>query len=216
MPVQLSSAFVAAALFAQWLLHGSICRLESMHHCGIRAFLRHPKQPMRSIASLKAIALICLTKSALALMRPLLISDPARAILAYFAHPASPQRSPPARFSGARHLRTNPQVPESGLGNLHESASLGAKLFRYRRSILIGCLLFAIANTLTTYGVRPTIIKDHLEAPADFAYDRWNSFSRITVAQSYHRPTGDVGSFAALAAPPGITLNGNMGTFGGK
>ena len=37
----------------------------------------------------------------------------------------------------------------SGLGDRHESASLGAKLFRYRRSIVTGCLLFAIANTLT-------------------------------------------------------------------
>src|SRR5439155_4409806 len=76
----------------------------------------------------------------------------------------------------------------SGLGNLHESASLGGKLFRCRRIILTGCLLFAIANPLTTYGVRPTLIKDHLEAPADLAYDRWNSFSRITVAQSNTGP----------------------------
>src|SRR2546430_7330159 len=32
----------------------------------------------------------------------------------------------------------------SGLGNLQALASLGAKLFRYRRSIVTGCLLFAI------------------------------------------------------------------------
>ena len=73
-------------------------------------------------------------------------------------------------------------------GNFQESASLGATLFRYRRSILAGCLLFAIANTLTIHGVRPTIVKDRLEVPADFAYDRWNSFSRITVGQSYTGP----------------------------
>jgi hypothetical protein len=72
----------------------------------------------------------------------------------------------------------------SGLGAQPKSMSLGSKLFRYRRSIVTGCLLFAIANTLTTNGVRPTIIKDRLEAPADLAYDRWNSFSRVTVAQS--------------------------------
>jgi hypothetical protein len=72
----------------------------------------------------------------------------------------------------------------SGLGNVRESASLGAKLFRYRRSILIGCLLFALANTLTIHGVRPTLVKDQLEVPSNFAYDRWNSFSRITVALS--------------------------------
>src|SRR5438552_761869 len=76
----------------------------------------------------------------------------------------------------------------SAVGKFHESASLGAKLFRYRHSILSACLLFAIANTLTTHGVRPTIIKDHLEAPADLAYDRWNSFSRITVAQGDTAP----------------------------
>jgi SAM-dependent methyltransferase len=72
----------------------------------------------------------------------------------------------------------------TGLGTLPEATSLGSKLYRYRRSIVIGCLLLAIANTLTTYGVRPTIIKDHVETPADLAYDRWNSFSRITVSRS--------------------------------
>jgi hypothetical protein len=71
-----------------------------------------------------------------------------------------------------------------GLGTLPKPPSLGFRLFHYRRSIVAGCVLFAIANTLTTYGVRPTIIKDHLEAPADLAYDRWNSFSRITVSRS--------------------------------
>jgi hypothetical protein len=37
-------------------------------------------------------------------------------------------------------------LANSGLGNLHEPASLGAKLFRNRRIVLIGCLLFAIAS----------------------------------------------------------------------
>src|SRR5215472_956069 len=68
----------------------------------------------------------------------------------------------------------------SGLGELHESGAIGAKLFRYRRSIFAGCLLFAIANMLTIHGVRPTIVKDALQA-GDLAFDRWNSFSRITV-----------------------------------
>jgi hypothetical protein len=104
----------------------------------------------------------------------------------------------------------------SGLGNLHESASLSAKLFRYRRSIVMGCLLFAIANTLTTYGVRPTIIKDHLEASADLAYDRWNSFSRITVAQSDTGPPTMWGPSPRL--PPStiehrsLTIDGGAGT----
>ena len=55
-------------------------------------------------------------------------------------------------------------------------------------------MLLAIANTLTTYGVRPTIIKDHLEAAADLAYDRWNSFSRITVSQNQTVPPAMFGA----------------------
>ena len=104
----------------------------------------------------------------------------------------------------------------SGLGSLHESAALSAKLFRYRRSIITWCLLLAIANTLTIYGVQPTIIKDHLEARADLAYDRWNSFSRITVGQS------STGSPAMWGASPRyspstieqrwLTIDGNAGT----
>jgi hypothetical protein len=46
----------------------------------------------------------------------------------------------------------------SGVGALPKFTSLGSQLFRYRRSIVTGCLLLAIANTLTSHGVRPTII----------------------------------------------------------
>ena len=46
----------------------------------------------------------------------------------------------------------------SGVGALPKFTSLGSPLFRYRRSIVTGCLLLAIANTLTSHGVRPTII----------------------------------------------------------
>jgi hypothetical protein len=102
------------------------------------------------------------------------------------------------------------------LGNHHGATSLGNKLFRYRRSILIGCLLFAIANTLTTYGVRPTLIKDHLEAPADLAYDRWNSFSRITVAQSDTGPPAMWGPSPRLPRSTieqrSLTIDGGAGT----
>ena len=91
----------------------------------------------------------------------------------------------------------------SGLGARPKSTSLGSQLFRYRRSIVTGCLLLAIANTLTTYGVRPTIIKDHLEAAADLAYDRWNSFSRITVSQSQ---TGPPSMFGASPRMPASTI----------
>jgi hypothetical protein len=104
----------------------------------------------------------------------------------------------------------------SGLGILPESASLGSKLFRYRRYIVTGCLLFAIANALTTYGVRPTIIKDHLEASADLAYDRWNSFSRITVRQSETVPPAMFGASPRLPRSTieqrALNIDGGAGT----
>src|SRR5712672_2141453 len=104
----------------------------------------------------------------------------------------------------------------SGLGTLPEATSLGSKLFRYRRSIVTGCLLFAIANTLTSYGVRPTLIKDQLEAPADLAYDRWNSFSRITVAHSETSPPAMWGPSPRLPHSTieqrSLTIDGGAGT----
>src|SRR6266496_89767 len=104
----------------------------------------------------------------------------------------------------------------SGVGNVHESASRGANLFRYRRSILLGGLLFAMANTFTIHGVRPTIVKDHLEAPADFAYDRWNSFSRITVAHSKTGPPAMWGPSPRLPHSTieqrSLTIDGSAGS----
>jgi hypothetical protein len=69
---------------------------------------------------------------------------------------------------------------------------------------------------LTIHGVRPTIVKDQLEAPADLAYDRWNSFSRITVAQSDTGPPAMCGPSPHL--PPStieqrwLTIDGGAGT----
>ena len=39
-----------------------------------------------------------------------------------------------------------------------------------------------LANSLIE-GVRPTVVKDQIEHPATIAYEKWNSFSRITVGQ---------------------------------
>jgi hypothetical protein len=80
----------------------------------------------------------------------------------------------------------------SGLGTLPESTT-----------IVTGCLFFAIADTLTTYGVRPTVVEDHLQGPADLAFDRWNSFSRITVGQSERVPPS---MFGASPRMPGSTI----------
>lgn len=61
---------------------------------------------------------------------------------------------------------------------------IASRLYRHRRGIVAGCLVLAIANTLTDHGVRPTNVKDHVETADKHAYDRWNSFSRITVSQT--------------------------------
>ena len=104
----------------------------------------------------------------------------------------------------------------SGLGTLPEATSVGSKLFRYRRAIVTGCLFFAIANTLTTYGVRPTVIKDHLQGPADLAFDRWNSFSRITVGQSETIPPSMFGASPRMPSSTieerALNIDGGAGT----
>src|SRR5262249_31652502 len=66
------------------------------------------------------------------------------------------------------------------------------------------------------HGVRPTIVKDALEAPGDFAYDRWNSFSRITVGESYDGPAAMWGPSPRFPVPRveqrWLTIDGSAGT----
>ncbi|KAB0265946.1 class I SAM-dependent methyltransferase [Microvirga brassicacearum] len=60
---------------------------------------------------------------------------------------------------------------------------IAATLFRFRTVIFGALVLLAAANSLTE-GIRPTIVKDNLEQPATIAYEKWNSFSRITIGQN--------------------------------
>jgi spermidine synthase len=80
----------------------------------------------------------------------------------------------------------------SGLGVAREGASDGptfaSRMFRYRHGIVAACLMFAVANSLTSYGVQPTIIKNRMENPGELAFDQWNSFSRITVGRAERGP----------------------------
>ena len=64
------------------------------------------------------------------------------------------------------------------------TAPANSRLLRHGRAIAAGCVVLAVANTLTDHGVRPTNVKDHVETADRYEYDRWNSFSRITVSQS--------------------------------
>lgn len=82
--------------------------------------------------------------------------------------------------AGVEPESSAPDAPSAS----YMSAGSTSWLFRHRRSIVAGCLLLAIVNTLTDHGVRPTNVKDHVETADKYAYDRWNSFSRITVSQN--------------------------------
>jgi hypothetical protein len=57
------------------------------------------------------------------------------------------------------------------------------RLFRYRAVVLGGLVALAGANSILE-GIRPTIVKDNIEQRETLAYERWNSFSRITVTRS--------------------------------
>jgi len=104
----------------------------------------------------------------------------------------------------------------TGLGNHDGAGALSVRLFRHRHGIFAVCLLLAIGNTMATHGVRPTIVKDRLETPADIAYDRWNAFSRIVVGHSYTGPPATWGPSPRL--PPStveqrwLTIDGDAGT----
>jgi hypothetical protein len=84
------------------------------------------------------------------------------------------------------------------VGSGPTSPGVAAWLFRHRHGIAAGCLVLAIANTLTDHGVRPTNVKDHVETADKYSYDRWNSFSRITVSQHDSGPPAMFGASSNL------------------
>src|SRR5215212_7107116 len=69
------------------------------------------------------------------------------------------------------------------------------KLFRYRWIVFGSLVILALANSMTDC-VRPTIVKDTVERRETIALERWNSFSRVTVAQ------GQTGQPALWGASP--------------
>jgi hypothetical protein len=104
----------------------------------------------------------------------------------------------------------------SGLGSIPEPSSFGARLVQRRWVILASLAALAFANELTIYGARPHTVKDRFEHPETLSYDRWNSFSRITVAPSYQGPAA---MWAASPRMPErtieqrwLTIDGSAGT----
>src|SRR5215210_367186 len=75
-------------------------------------------------------------------------------------------------FSGARP------------GGATRPSTIASRLHQRRWGVFGVLCVLATANSLTTAGVRPTVVKDKLERPEHIAYERWNSFSRITVDHS--------------------------------
>ena len=48
-------------------------------------------------------------------------------------------------------------------------------------------LVLCVLNTSTPFGMRPIVVKSELENPRDFAFEKWNSFSRIVASDSVKR-----------------------------
>ena len=69
-------------------------------------------------------------------------------------------------------------------GGATRPSTIASRLHRRRWAVFGALCVLAAANSLTTAGVRPTVVKDKLERPEHIAYERWNSFSRITVDHS--------------------------------
>jgi hypothetical protein len=66
-----------------------------------------------------------------------------------------------------------------------EASPLAAGLFRHRQAVLVTLLLVAAANDLTGHGVRPLLVKSRWESGSGaFAFEGWNSYSRITAGRS--------------------------------
>ena len=75
-------------------------------------------------------------------------------------------------------LFAGPNVKGPGYGGL-----IPAKLFHYRTVVFCALVILAAVNTVTE-SVRPTIVKHSIELPDTIAFEKWNSFSRISVGKS--------------------------------
>ena len=69
-------------------------------------------------------------------------------------------------------------------GGATRPSTIASRLHQRRWAVFGALCVLAAANSLTTAGVRPTVVKDKLERPEHIAYEKWNSFSRITVGHS--------------------------------
>src|SRR5947209_14381965 len=95
-------------------------------------------------------------------------------------------------------------------------APLGFPELRYRLPLLLAILLLAIVNPLTDRGIYPSYVKDGIETPKTFAFQGWNSFSRVTLTHDRESEPAMWGPSPRM--PPYIirqqwmTLDGSAGT----
>lgn len=103
----------------------------------------------------------------------------------------------------------------AGFEGVPPDRPIAARLFRLRRVVLGSLVALAAANSVAE-GIRPTIVKDFVEHPATISYEKWNSFSRVTVSQSEKAPPVLWGASARF--PPSqieqrwMTIDGGAGT----
>ncbi|MBV9064513.1 MAG: hypothetical protein JO004_01945, partial [Methylobacteriaceae bacterium] len=95
-------------------------------------------------------------------------------------------------------------------------APQGAPELRYRVPLLIAIVLLAVVNPLTDRGIYPSYVKDGIESPKTFAFQGWNSFSRVTLT---HDTVTEPAMWGASAKMPPtqihqqwMTLDGSAGT----
>ncbi len=55
------------------------------------------------------------------------------------------------------------------------------RFFALSAFTFVGLGLLVWVNTTTMSGIRPVVVKGQIEDPAKFAYEKWNSFSRVIV-----------------------------------
>jgi hypothetical protein len=71
----------------------------------------------------------------------------------------------------------------AALGTIPPDSGIASHFFTHRAFVLGALLVLAAANSLTE-SVRATIVKDRIELRNTIAYEKWNSFSRITVSEN--------------------------------
>jgi hypothetical protein len=68
-----------------------------------------------------------------------------------------------------------------------QSYAWGSKTFRFKTASLLlfmGLMIAVPVNARSSFGIRPLIVKGHMEDAREYMLEKWNSFSRVVV---YHR-----------------------------